>query len=531
MVNRFTPKAQETLSAAKKCAEKMGHSYIGTEHLLLGILSCDCIGKRVLEDKRIFYSDVYSKLSEIAGVGEHDGLAVRQLTPKCKRIIESSALFAKRFDSRLIGTEHFLFAICEEAECVGGRILISLGVSLQAIKGELSTLLETINSSCTDSVSIPGAPAISSYGRSLNTLAKQGKCDPLIGRDGEISRLIQVLSRRTKNNPCLIGEPGVGKTAIVEGLAQRINEGNVPFDLKDKIIVSLDLSSMIAGAKYRGEFEERMRNVLNEARNNRSIILFIDEIHTIVGAGAAEGAVDAANIIKPALARGQIQIIGATTYEEYRRHIEKDGALERRFQPINVKEPTEAEAAKIILGLKERYESYHGVIIPEEVIHYAVKLSERYIPDRFLPDKAIDVLDEACSFVKTTHIASSFELSDVKNQLEIKERERDSAILNGYFDLASEIEETANELRLKIDKSTKAHTNCDTPDVKITNEDVEAVVTQWTSIPVTALEKAEREHLIDLEAELKKRILGQDEATGKIAASIKRGRAGLKNHT
>ena len=530
MANRFTPKAQEALSGAKKCAEKMGHSYIGTEHLLLGMLSCECICKRVLEEKRIFYSDVYEKLSEIAGVGEQEGQLVRELTPKCKKIIESSAFYAKRFNSRLIGTEHFLYAICEEPECVGGRILITLGSSPQSIKGELTTLMDTVSGGKADASAIPNAPVISTYGKSLNALALQGKCDPVIGRDKELSRLIQILSRRTKNNPCLIGEPGVGKTALVEGLAQRINEGSVPKDLKDKTIVSLDLSSMIAGAKYRGEFEERMRNVLNEARSNRSIILFIDEIHTIVGAGAAEGAVDAANIIKPALARGQIQIIGATTFEEYRRHIEKDGALERRFQPITIKEPSESEATEIILGLKERYESFHGVEIPSGLVQHAVKLSERYIPDRFLPDKAIDIIDEACSLVKMSHFTSAGKIADLETRLEMQEKERDNAIFQSCFDLASEAESKAQLIRVQIEKEVQNQEKSDTPPLKITKNDIEAVVTQWTSIPVSDFEKREKEYLSNLDGELSKRIIGQDEAVKKIAASIKRGRAGLKSH-
>ena len=529
MVNRFTPKAQEALSGAKKCAEKMGHSYIGTEHLLLGMLSCECVSRRILEDKRIFYSDVYSKLSEIAGVGEHTGIGVKELTPKCKRIIESSALFAKQFNSRLIGTEHFLFAICEEAECVGGRILISLGVSLQAVKTELSTLMDTVTKGRQGTAQINGCPVLSAHGKSLNALARQGRIDPVIGREKELSRLIQVLSRRSKNNPCLIGEPGVGKTAIVEGLAQRINEGKVPLDLKDKIIVSLDLSSMVAGAKYRGEFEERMRNVLNEAKSNPAIILFIDEIHTIVGAGAAEGAVDAANILKPALARGEIQVIGATTYEEYRRHIEKDGALERRFQPIVIKEPTPKEATDIILGLRKRYEEYHGVSIPLEAVDYAIRLSERYIPDRFLPDKAIDIIDEACSLVKMTRLILDDHALTLEEQLEAQEKEKELAVLESCFDLASEISVKEEIFRAQIEKEAKKRAKRHTPPPKITKDDIDAVVAQWTSIPVSSVEKREYEQLLDLENELQKHIVGQEDAIHKIASSIKRGRAGLKS--
>ncbi|MBO5313063.1 MAG: ATP-dependent Clp protease ATP-binding subunit [Clostridia bacterium] len=524
MVNRFTPKAQLALSTSKKCAEKMGHSYIGSEHLILGILSIDCVGKKLLEDKRIFYNDAYNRLSEIAGLGHRNDGSAKELTPKCKKIIEGSSLCAKRFGAGLIGTEHILYSLCEEGDSVGGRILSSLGVNLQILKNEIATFLDAgLEDKGGGRGAIPYAPTLSLYGKNMNYYAKQGKCDPIIGRERELERLIQILSRRTKNNPCLIGEPGVGKTAIVEGLAQKINEGSVPENLLNKTVVSLDLASMIAGAKYRGEFEERMKGVMNELKSNDGLILFIDEIHTIVGAGAAEGAVDASNIIKPTLARGQIQVIGATTISEYRKYIEKDAALERRFQPITVNEPSESETVEIIKGLRSRYEDFHKVKIPDEVIVSAVKLSVRYITDRFLPDKAIDLIDEACSKVKMKHLGL-LRRGEERQLMELS-REKERAVLSEDLSLASEIHEQEELLRSKMSRGRgSSH-----PEPSISVEDIEGVVTQWTSIPVSKLEKNEREKLCNLESSLKKMIIGQENAVDTVAGSIKRGRAGLKN--
>ncbi len=525
MVNRFTPGAQAVLSSAKKCAERMGHSYIGSEHLILGMLSCECAAKKILEDKRIIYTDVYAKLVEIAGTGNRDNTYTKELTPKCKKIIESSSACAKRFNARLIGTEHILYSLCEDGECVGGRLLVSMGANLQILKNEIAALLDiSAQDKSVDRFGVSGSPILSSYGRNLNAVAKAGKCDPLIGRERELERLIQVLCRRTKNNPCLIGEPGVGKTAIIEGLAQKINNGNVPRELFGKIIFSLDLSSMIAGAKYRGEFEERMRGVMNELKSNTSIILFIDEIHTIIGAGAAEGAVDAANIIKPALARAQLQIIGATTTEEYRRHIEKDAALERRFQPISVNEPTEGEAIEIIEGLREKYEAFHRVKIPNRTIQHAVKLSSRYINDRYLPDKAIDLIDEACSRVKMSDFSP---IKEYENQLSDIIKEKENAVLSEQFELATRLKDKEKSIRLQLEKASKKQS--EDRGVEISEADIEAVVTQWTSIPVSSLERNEQEKLANLEEILRERIVGQNDAVRAVASSIKRGRAGLKS--
>ena len=522
MVNRFTPKAQASLTNAKRYAEKMGHSYIGSEHLILGILICDCAGKKFLEDKKVTFKDFYNRLEEVAGIGNESPSYVRELTPKCKRVIELSSLIARKFGSSFIGTEHLLLAICEESESVGGRILTSLGVSLSALKGELTTHLEGADRDFKEERdALNGCPTLSAYGKSLNESAKQGKHDPLIGREPELERILQVLCRKTKNNPCLIGEPGVGKTAIVEGLAQRINEKRVPQELSEKIIVSLDLSSMIAGAKYRGEFEERMKNVLNELKNTPNIILFIDEIHTIIGAGAAEGAIDAASILKPALARCQLQLIGATTLEEYRVHIEKDAALERRFQPIMVKEPTEEEAINILLGLQKSYEAFHQVTIPKEIIQYAVKQSVRYINDRFLPDKAIDVLDEACSYVKTMQSAHP---SSLEEQLRSIEESKEKAILKEQFHLAKELSLQEQDLKRRLEKS---NTTGSKRQGRLCKQDIDYVISQWSRIPIADANDDKR--FSQLEEELSKLVVGQDKAIKAVASAIKRGRAGLKS--
>ncbi len=528
MVNRFTPKAQAALTAAKNSAEKMGHSYIGSEHLILGILSYDSVGKKLLEEKKITYKDVYAKLIEIAGIGNENSSYIRELTPKCKRVIELSAIFAKRFGSVAIGTEHLLLGICEDGESVGGRILSFFGLNLQTTKNEICALLEgTDREVKAEKHQIPACPTLSLYGRSLNDLAKQGKCDPLIGREAELCRLIQVLCRRTKNNPCLIGEPGVGKTAIVEGLAQRINEGRVPTDIKGKTIVSLDLSSMIAGAKYRGEFEERMKSILNEIRHNDNIILFIDEIHTVVGAGAAEGAIDAASILKPILARGQLQLIGATTFDEYRTHIEKDAALERRFQSIVVQEPSQDEAVKILLGLQESYESFHGITIPKDVIEYAVKLSSRYITDRFLPDKAIDVIDEACSRLKMNGNESNNRLIELEGELLKLSRERESLILSERFDKARAVREKEQEIKRQIERAQKGPSK--TKPKRLSKRDIDNVITQWTTVPISLPPLDEGVFISSIEEVLSSKVIGQKNATDTVASSIKRGRAGLKN--
>ncbi len=530
MVNRFTPKSQQALNAAKKSAEKMGHTYIGTEHLLLGILTTDCVGAKILDDKKVSYTEVYDCLTRISGVGNLSAPLNRELTPKCKKIIEGAAVCAKKFGSRFIGTEHILYAICDDAESVGAKILTSLGMNMQTMKNEIAAFLD----SGTDGAqnvkdNVPGAPTLSLYGKNLNVPAKEGKSDPLIGREKEVERLIQILSRRTKNNPCLIGEPGVGKTAIIEGLAKKIVDGEAPENLLNKTIVSLDLASMIAGAKYRGEFEERMRGVMNELKNNDSLILFIDEIHTIIGAGAAEGAVDAANIIKPVLARGQIQVIGATTVEEYRR-IEKDPALERRFQPMTIEEPTEEQTLEILKGLRPKYEEHHGVKISDGALCSAVSLSVRYINDRFLPDKAIDLIDEASSRLKMRRFFKSPDLKRTEERIKELSKEKEQAILEENFELASKIRDDEVMLKIKYNKEKSQREKQLKDEIPTVSEnDICDIVTMWTSIPVSKLEKEESEKLKNLEEMLSSRVIGQSEAIKTVSASIKRGRLGLKN--
>ncbi|MBO5261843.1 MAG: ATP-dependent Clp protease ATP-binding subunit [Clostridia bacterium] len=528
MVNRFTPKAHATLTTAKRCAEKMGHSYIGSEHLILGILSCDCVGKKFLEDKKITYKEVYARLTEIAGIGNEDASYIRELTPKCKRVIELSATFAKKFGTKLIGTEHLLLGICEECESVGGRILTSLGINLQALKNEVIAFLDgAVKEFKEEKGKIPASPTLSTYGKSLNEQARLGKYDPLIGRETELDRLIQVLCRRTKNNPCLIGEPGVGKTAIVEGLAQKINDKMVPEELLDKTVVSLDLSSMIAGAKYRGEFEERLKNALNEIKNNNNLILFIDEIHTIIGAGAAEGAIDAASIIKPCLARGHIQIIGATTLNEYRTHIEKDTALERRFQPITVKEPSQEEAVQILEGLQKSYEEFHGIDIPKSLLQYTVKMSIRYIPDRFLPDKAIDIIDEACSRVKMSYLQKNTKLETLKRKLNETKKEKELCFSTEKFEKVQKLSQDEQKIKQEIELAMESE-NGEKKRI-LTKKDIDEVLSLWTSVPITEPSNMESKRFTTLENDLNRLVIGQKDAVRAVAASIKRGQAGLKN--
>lgn len=527
MINRFTKKAETIISSSKRCAQELFHSYIGTEHLLLGILATECVGAKVLEEKKVSYKDVLSRLTP----GEKGGyIETENLTPKFKRVIEESYSISLKFNSRLIGSEHILYAICQEVDCVGARLLISLGISLSSLKNEICSYLESFQSKkATNSVS--GCPILSANGKNLNQLASQGKYDPLIGREAEVLRLIQILSRRTKNNPCLVGEPGVGKTAIVEGLAQKINDGDVPKELEGKIIVSLDLSSMVAGAKYRGEFEERMKGVMNELRSNPQIILFIDEIHTIIGAGAAEGAVDAANIIKPALSRGQVQLIGATTITEYRKHIEKDAALERRFQPILINEPSKEKALDILFGIRDRYELFHGVKISDEAIHSAVFLSSRYLNDRFLPDKAIDLIDEGCSLLKMNHFAKSSTIKELEEKIKAISREIEKAIANEGYELASRLRDEEMEYRIMLQKEKQKRQIKLESDVPVlTGEHIARVVTLWTDIPVTKIDENELELLNGLEGALSSLVIGQKDAIKTISASIKRSRTGLKSH-
>ena len=527
MVNRFTSKSQQALHNAKTCAEKMGHTYIGSEHLLLGLLNTECVASKLLSDKKITYQQGYDKVVEISGVGSFSNLSVNELTPKCKKIIERSSVCAKKFNSKFIGTEHILYAICDDGESVALRILVGLGINLHILKNEIATFLDnSCDISKADKQEIPSAPILSLYSKNLNTLAKEGKLDPLVCRDNELERLIQVLCRRTKNNPCLIGEPGVGKTAIVEGLALKIVDGDVPDILSDKIVVSLDLSSMIAGAKYRGEFEERMKGILAELRACDNLILFIDEIHTLVGAGAAEGAVDAANIIKPALARSALQLIGATTTCEYRKYIEKDPALERRFQPIIINEPSKENAFKMLLAIAPKYEEHHGVKIENDAILSAIELSSRYINDRFLPDKAIDLIDEACSHVKMKHYEKAPFLKNYERKIQELDRLKEEAIIDGDFTLASLIRDDEIIQKIEYNKSKAKHEKRIQERIGVvSSKDIINIVEKWTGIPLIT----NGDELKELEQSLLKKIIGQDLAIKKLCSSIKRGRIGLKN--
>jgi len=508
--------------------------------LLLGLAGeSDSIAAKLLAARGITPAKLRQTIADWAGTGVPTILSPSDMTPKVKNIIEASAQESIKNGQSYIGTEHLLAALLAENDCMAIRILSACGVSVTELKKELGNFLDTIPGKNVireqrgrDSLrqTLPGAPTISNYGRNLTQLARLGLLDPIIGRECETMRVIQILSRRTKNNPCLIGEPGVGKTAVVEGLAQKIADGRVPENLRDKIIVTLDIPAMIAGAKYRGEFEERMKNVMEEVRKNDSIILFIDEIHTIIGAGAAEGAVDAANIIKPALSRSELQVIGATTLTEYRKHIEKDAALERRFQPVMVGEPTAEETVAILRGLRDKYEAHHKLSISDEAIEAAVRLSQRYITDRFLPDKAIDLIDEAASACRIAAFSAPPALAAVKERLASIVSEKEEAIISQNFEKAAALRDEELKLTHRLAEEKKfweVEYPENTPTV--TAEDIERTLTQWTGIPVSHTDEAENRRILELDKRLKERIIGQDAAIEKIAAAIRRGRSGLKD--
>lgn len=543
-MNRFTQKAQNTLNRSLTAAREMGHTYIGSEHLLYA-LACeeDSAASKVLEKYGVTPENVRSLIEEMAGTGSPSYVTASDMTPRTKKIIEGSAYESMRYGQGYIGTEHLLLALLNESDCVAVRMLGELGADPSAIKNDIVDFLGEVGGASGGSADdapksgksgkksdIKGAPTLSNYGRDLTAMAKEGKIDPIIGRDKETERVIQILSRRTKNNPCLIGEPGVGKTAVVEGLAQKIVDGSVPETLKDKIIVALDIPSMIAGAKYRGEFEERMKSVMEEVQKNSNIILFIDEIHTIIGAGAAEGAVDAANILKPALARGEMQVIGATTISEYRSHIEKDAALERRFQSVMVNEPTAEESVQILMGLRDKYEAHHKLKITDEAIEAAVSLSKRYITDRFLPDKAIDLVDEAASRIRISAFTSPESLKDMEEELKTISHDKEEAISAQNFERAARLRDDEKKLREEYEeKKSEWQRDNNNASHAVTANDIADVVTQWTGIPVSKLMEGESEKLLNLEKILKERVIGQDKAIEVISKAIRRGRMGLKN--
>ncbi len=538
MEHRFTKRAEGALNNSLQLACNLGHTYIGSEHLLLALMKeKESLASFFLEGHGLSERKIKSAIADFAGTGTPTKITVKDMTPRTRRIIELSGKCAQRFSSATIGTEHILLALLGERESVAVRLLVSLGVAISDLEGELTAFLETAegtgkNGRNTKKYLSPlsAGSVLLTYGKDLTQAALEGKNDPLINREGELARVIQILSRRTKNNPCLIGEPGVGKSAIAEGLALKIALDEVPDSLKGKALLQLDVSAMIAGAKYRGEFEDRLKSVIKEASENKKIILFIDEIHMIVGAGAAEGAVDAANILKPALARGELQVLGATTVKEYRQKIEKDSALERRFQPVSVAEPTEAESVSILKGLKEKYEAHHRLHITDEAIEAAVRLSSRYISDRFLPDKAIDLLDEAASSLRVSQSAPSATLLALEKQLAAISQRKLLAVKSQNFEEAAQLRGKEGELKALYEEERKqASEALAKSEGTVLPSHIAEVVTRHTGIPLSALEKSESERLYLLEDALKARVIGQDEAIHLVAQAIRRTRLGLKN--
>ena len=538
MQGNFTKKAQQALEEAKNAAAQLGRSRVGTEHILVGLLRVkDCVAAKTLENQGVTAELVEEKIAGI--IGSHDSLSdlPRDYTPRTKRVIDGSVSEAQQMGNGYVGTEHLLLSLMNEQDCIGVKLLLLLGVSPQRVYEDMMLLLndeeqdgEKTGKQGAELENSSPTSTLDKYSRDLTSLAKEGKFDPIVGREQEIERIIQILSRRTKNNPCLMGDPGVGKTAIVEGLAQRVADGAIPATLKDKRIISVDLSSMVAGSKYRGEFEDRLKKALEEVRVDGNIILFIDEIHTIIGAGAAEGAIDASNILKPSLARGELQLIGATTVEEYRKYIEKDAALERRFQPIMVEEPTEEEAISMLLGLKDKYEAHHNVRITEEAVQAAVKLSSRYINDRFLPDKAIDLVDEAASALRLKSYVSPPELKELEESLDRLEQEKKEAICTEEFEKAGKIKAQQEVLREELAQKQAAYdSKMEAEGLCVTAEEIADVVSRWTGIPAKSIQNDESQRLMQLEETLHKKIIGQQEAVTAIAKAIRRGRVGLKN--
>lgn len=537
MIYKFTNKAKKVIEIANDISVELGHNYIGTEHILYGLVKeGEGIAAKVLNNKGITEEKVRVKIEEILGRGREIKETLG-FTPRTKRVLKNAFLEAKRIGYNYIGTEHLLLAIMKEVDCVAVRIITELNVEISKIYNEIAKVIneEELDSEIKKDISrINGSysltPTLNQFGEDITLQAEEGKFDNIIGREKEIERIIQILSRRTKNNPCLIGEPGVGKTAIVEGLAEKVVLGEVPESLKNKRIVGVDISGMVAGAKYRGDFEERIKKALNEVKKVEDVILFIDEIHTIVGAGAAEGAIDAANILKPLLARGEIQLIGATTIEEYRKYIEKDSALERRFSPVDVGEPTEKETIDIIKGIRDKYEAHHNVKITDEAVKSAVTLSVRYITDRFLPDKAIDLIDEAASQVRMKMFTEPDEIKTLEERLEITSKEKEEAIYNQEFEKAAKFRDIEIQTRKQLEQEKNRWKKAKSKDItEIGEENIAEIVSKWTGIPIQRLTEDENQKLQHLEDKLHERVIGQNEAVEAVSKAIRRGRVGLKD--
>jgi ATP-dependent Clp protease ATP-binding subunit ClpC len=538
MQGKFTQKAKESIEYAQYVMEQFRHAYLGTEHLLIGLMHVeDSIAHVALKQSGVKEADLLEKIKYVIGMGSSPMLLVRDFTPRAKKVFEQSLILAKQTGTEAVGTEHILIALLKERTSVAVKLLESLGVDTKKL---LTIVLNLISGEGKETnffqtkqakeKTHSTTPNLDKYSRDLTQLAREDKFDPIVGRDREIERIIQILSRRTKNNPCLVGESGVGKTAVVEGLAQKIIQENIPDLLKNKRVIALDLSSMVSGTKYRGEFEERINKVIQEIKNAGDVILFIDEIHTIIGAGGAEGAMDASNILKPSLARGEVQLVGATTLKEYRKYIEKDSALERRFQPVTVDEPTEAESINILKGIKDKYEMHHQVQITDAAILASVKLSSRYIADRYLPDKAIDLLDEACSRVRLRNYTSPDNIKELEDQFAVLSIEKEEAILKEDYDKAGKIKEKEDALKEQI---ANARVEWEAKHSKTTQvvseEEIAEVVSIWTNIPVRKLAEEETQRLKNLESILHERVIGQEEAVSAVAKAIKRGRVGLKD--